>query len=336
MSALLKIEDLKTHFPLRAGIFSRIQGYVYALDGVSLELQKGETLGLVGESGCGKSTLGKTVLSLEKATEGKVLFEGTNVLDLPKGELKQTRREMQMVFQDPFSSLDPRMSIENIITEPLKLHNLGTVEERRNQAKELLAQVGLPESALIRYPHEFSGGQRQRIGIARALALKPKLIIADEPVAALDVSVQAQVLNLMNDLKKKFSLTYLFISHDLGVVRYFSDRIAVMYLGKIVELGSALSITDRGMHPYTKALTSAIPRSHPKDKKEREMLVGDVPSPISPPSGCSFHTRCPYVKDICKKREPQLQPYTDDQGEKHMVSCHFVEDLKRNDPKKGN
>jgi oligopeptide transport system ATP-binding protein len=330
MTTILNIENLKTYFPIRKGVFSKVVGNVHAVNGVSLEIKKGETLGLVGESGCGKSTLGKTILQLEKATSGSIKYSNTELIGLSQKELKPFRSNMQMVFQDPFSSLDPRMTIEKIIAEPLKLHNIGDKESHKKLACELLEKVGLSGSILHRYPHEFSGGQRQRIGIARALALKPEIIIADEPVAALDVSVQAQVLNLMNDLKKEFGLTYVFISHDLGVIKYFSDRIAVMYLGKIVELSTSENLYKHPIHPYTRALISSIPASDPEHKIERTPLKGDVPSPISPPPGCTFHTRCPFVKDICKTKIPELETF-DIEGTKHQAACHFSNDfLNRN------
>lgn len=324
MQRLLEIENLKTYFPIRKGIFSKVVGNVHAVNGVSLEINAGETLGLVGESGCGKSTLGKTILQLEKPTSGSIKFNGEELIGLPFKELKKVRANMQMVFQDPFSSLDPRMTIEQIIVEPLKLHGVGTKDSRRELAIELLNKVGLNETALYKYPHEFSGGQRQRVGIARALALKPSIIIADEPVAALDVSVQAQVLNLMNELKKEFGLTYIFISHDLGVIKYFSDKIAVMYLGKIVELSTSDNLYKHPVHPYTRALISSIPISDPSNRKERVPLEGDVPSPIAPPPGCSFHTRCPFAEDKCRKDIPELKTY-EFEDVKHQVACHFSE-----------
>lgn len=324
MTTLLEINKLKTFFPVKKGVFSKVVGHVHAVNDVSIEIQAGETLGLVGESGCGKSTLGKTILQLEKPTAGSIKFEGQEVIGLSFGELKKVRSNMQMIFQDPFSSLDPRMSIEKIIVEPMKLHGIGTERSRKEKAAELLVKVGLSDSILDKYPHEFSGGQRQRIGIARALALKPKLIIADEPVAALDVSVQAQVLNLMNKLQEEFGLTYLFISHDLGVIKYFSDKIAVMYLGRIVELADSNELYRRPVHPYTRALIASIPISDPAKRKKRVPLEGDVPSPINPPSGCAFHPRCPYAKDICKSDIPSLKSVSS-KDQKHQVACHFSE-----------
>lgn len=327
MTSLLEINDLKTYFPIKKGIFSKVVGNVHAVNGVSLDIKTGETLGLVGESGCGKSTLGKTILQLENPTAGSIKFKGNELIGLSAKDLKPVRANLQMVFQDPFSSLDPRMTIEQIIVEPMKLHKIGTKASRREIASELLSKVGLSDKVLDRYPHEFSGGQRQRVGIARALALKPDIIIADEPVAALDVSVQAQVLNLMNSLKKEFGLTYVFISHDLGVVKYFSDRIAVMYLGKIVELGTSEELYKNPLHPYTRALISSIPVSDPRDRKEKVPLEGDVPSPISPPSGCTFHTRCPFAKDKCKTDIPEIKTYADGDND-HQVACHFSDDFK--------
>lgn len=325
---ILQVENLKTFFPIKKGIFSRVAGHVHAVNDVTLSVKAGQTLGLVGESGCGKSTLGKTILQLEKPTSGKILFSGRRIDGLPFQELKSVRSDIQMIFQDPFSSLDPRMSVERIITEPLKLHGIGTAASRKKTATELLEKVGLKESALFRYPHEFSGGQRQRIGIARALALRPKVIIADEPVAALDVSVQAQVLNLMNDLKREFGLTYIFISHDLGVIKYFSDRIAVMYLGRIVESATAEDLYRDPRHPYTQALISSIPISDPRKRRARVPLTGDVPSPINPPGGCAFHTRCPYARDLCKKEIPVLTERKKAENP-HQVACHFSEEIRQ-------
>jgi oligopeptide transport system ATP-binding protein len=315
---LLEVKNLKTYFPVKKGILGREVARVHAVDDVSFSLTEGETLGLVGESGCGKSTLGRSLIQLDRPTSGEVFFEGQKINDLDFKSLKKVRAKLQMIFQDPFSSLDPRMSVERIVSEPLRLHRIGDAKSRLSTVKDLLKKVGLPESALTRYPHEFSGGQRQRIGIARSLALRPKLIIADEPVAALDVSVQAQVLNLMGDLKKEFGLTMVFISHDLGVIKYFCDKIAVMYLGKIVEYATSEDLYKNQIHPYTKALFSAIPVPDPTAKMDRVILKGDVPSPIQLPSGCRFHTRCPFVTDICKSTPPELTQVKPG----HFAACH--------------
>lgn len=323
---IMKVRDLKMHFPIRGGLFSRVVGNVYAVDGVSFDLYEGETLGIVGESGCGKSTLGRAMLRLYEPTSGQVEFDGEDLTEKPIKELKSVRRNLQMIFQDPFSSLDPRMSVERILTEPFRLHNVGQRKEQVAKAVELLKLVGLKEEDLKKYPHEFSGGQRQRIGIARALALNPKVVVADEPIAALDVSIQAQVLNLMARLKKQFNLTYVFISHDLSVVKYFSDRVAVMYLGKIVELTTAEKIYSKPMHPYTRALMSAILHADPSQKVQHEILEGDVPSPINPPSGCTFHTRCRYATDLCKQSIPTLTEKGTSE-ESHLVSCHLVDEI---------
>ena len=322
--AFLEVKDLKMHFPIHGGILGRQVAKVSAVDGVSLTLKKGETLGIVGESGCGKSTLGRAILRLYEPTAGSVSFQGQQILELTPEELKKTRRQMQMIFQDPFASLDPRMTIEKIVTEPYRLHPDGEKQKQQEKALELLKLVGLKAEDLKKYPHEFSGGQRQRIGIARAIALNPELIIADEPVAALDVSIQAQVLNLLNDLKKKFQLTYIFISHDLSVVKYFSDRVAVMYLGRVVEITSAKAIYAKPQHPYTRALMSAILDGDPSTHSQREILEGDVPSPVRPPSGCAFHPRCRYATDRCKQEAPVLREFSDSEGETHQVSCHRV------------
>lgn len=315
---LLEVKNLKTYFPVKKGLLGREVARVHAVDDISFTLNAGETLGLVGESGCGKSTLGRSLIQLDRPTSGEVFFEGQKINDLDFASLKKVRAGLQMIFQDPFSSLDPRMSVERIISEPLRLHRIGDKKSQTAIVKDLLKKVGLTESALNRYPHEFSGGQRQRIGIARSLALRPKLIIADEPVAALDVSVQAQVLNLLSDLKKEFGLTMVFISHDLGVIKYFCDRIAVMYLGKIVEYAGSDDLYKNQVHPYTRALFSAIPLPDPTAKLERIILKGDVPSPIHPPSGCRFHTRCPFVTDICKTAIPDLVEVKPG----HFAACH--------------
>ncbi len=318
---LLEVNNLKKYFPIKGGVFGRVVGNVKAVDGVSFYVNKAETLGLVGESGCGKTTTGKVVLRLEEATEGEILFEGRNILELGREEMRSLRREMQIIFQDPYSSLNPRMTVGNIIGEALEIHGLAKGKAKEKKVKELLETVGLTAHHMRRYPHEFSGGQRQRIGVARALAVDPKLIVCDEPVSALDVSIQAQVINLMEDLQKEFNLTYLFIAHDLGVVKHISDRIAVMYLGKIVELADKKALFKRPIHPYTQALLSAIPIPDPAIQREKIILKGDVPSPINPPSGCRFHTRCPYVMDICKTEEPEFV----DWGDKHFAACHLEE-----------
>lgn len=314
---LLDVRNLKKHFPIKGGILSKVVGYVYAVDGISFFLNKGETLGLVGESGCGKSTTGRLILRLIELTDGEVHFEGRNVSQVPKQEMRALRRDMQIIFQDPYASLNPRMTVGKIVGEPLKIHNVATGKARDERVAELLEKVGLHPEHSRRYPHEFSGGQRQRIGIARALALNPKLIVADEPVSALDVSIQAQVINLLEDLKHEFNLSYLFIAHDLSVVEYMSDRVAVMYLGKIVELASGDVLYRDPKHPYTQALLSAVPIPDPRNEKKRQILEGDVPSPINPPSGCHFHTRCIYRTDECSRFEPDFV----DVGDGHYVSC---------------
>lgn len=318
---LLEVKDLVKHFPIRQGvIFTKQVGAVQAVDGISFNVHKGETLGLVGESGCGKTTAGRVILRLIEATSGQVIFDGKNVPSLPKDELRELRREMQIIFQDPYGSLNPRMTVGDIIGEPLHIHKLAKGPDKEKRVREILEVVGLSAFHARRFPHEFSGGQRQRIGIARALAVDPRLIICDEPVSALDVSIQAQVINLLQDLQNEFGLTYLFIAHDLSVVKHISDRVAVMYLGKIVELTDKGELYRNPKHPYTQALLSAIPEADPTLKKERILLKGDVPSPINPPTGCRFHTRCPKVMDICKVQEPEFV----DSGGGHFVACHLV------------
>ncbi|MFH0976766.1 MAG: dipeptide ABC transporter ATP-binding protein [Spirochaetota bacterium] len=324
---LLLVKDLKMHFPVKGGIFYKQINTVKAVDGVSFNVKRGETIGLVGESGCGKTTVGRAILKLYNLTHGEVHFENKNISHLKPKDLRAARRDMQIIFQDPFESLNSRHTVGYIIEEPFIIHKIGTADERKEKALRLLAKVGLPESALTRYPHEFSGGQRQRIGIARAIALNPKLIICDEPVSALDVSIQSQILNLLLELQSELDLTYVFISHDLTVVKHVSDRIAVMYLGKIAELADADTIYSNPMHPYTMALISAIPRPDPLYKGQRIVLHGDVPSPVNPPSGCTFHTRCRYAKDICKNVIPVLEKYNKPGEEDHLVSCHFAGNL---------
>ncbi|MCY0878654.1 MAG: dipeptide ABC transporter ATP-binding protein [Firmicutes bacterium] len=316
---LLSVRNLTKYFPITGGLFSRTVGHVKAVDGVSFDIRRGETLGLVGESGCGKTTTGRAVLRLVEPTSGQVFFEGRDIVPLPKREMRALRREMQIVFQDPFGSLNPRMSVGEILEEPLIIHRVGNRQERQQRVRELLDVVGLASYHIRRYPHEFSGGQRQRIGIARALALNPKLVVADEPVSALDVSIQSQILNLMEDLQREFGLTYLFIAHGLNVIRHISDRVGVMYLGAMVEIADADEIYRQPLHPYTEALFSAIPIPNPTVKRERIILQGDVPSPVNPPSGCRFHTRCPIAQEQCRVERPALK----ESRPGHWVACHF-------------
>jgi oligopeptide/dipeptide ABC transporter ATP-binding protein len=315
---LLRVENLKKYFPIKGGITGKkTLEYVKAVDGISFDVKRGETFGIVGESGCGKSTAGRTILRMLEPTEGHIYFEGTDLASLNKTDMRKMRKNIQIIFQDPFASLNPRMRVFDIIEEPLINFGVKDQKERTKRVHEVADQVGLTLAQLKRLPHEFSGGQRQRIGIARALVSKPKLIIADEPVSALDVSIQSQVLNLMKDLQKEFGLTYIFISHDLSVVKHFCDRIGVMYLGKMVEITGKEKLYDHPLHPYSQALLSALPSAHPLLKKERIILTGDVPSPVNPPSGCSFHTRCPARMEICDKVEPLLLEAERD----HRVSC---------------
>jgi oligopeptide transport system ATP-binding protein len=323
--SLLEIRNLKKHFPVGEGLFSRNKGAVKAVDGVSLTVDEGETLGIVGESGCGKSTLGRTILRLIEPTSGEIYFQGKNLLAMSQRELRDTRRQMQIIFQDPYASLNPRMRVGDIVGEGLEIHKLAKGKAKRDRVIELLNQVGLREDHYNRYPHEFSGGQRQRIGIARALAVSPKFIVADEPVSSLDVSIQAQIINLLQELQEKMHLTYFFISHDLRVVEHISHRVAIMYLGKIVEIAKSETIYQDAKHPYTRALLSAVPMLDTSRKKERTILQGDVPSPVHPPSGCTFHPRCAYREAICDQIEPPL----DFAGNGHGVSCHVFGPVKR-------
>ncbi len=319
---LLEAKNLKMHFPIKAGVLKRTVGHVKAVDGVDLQVKKGETLGLVGESGCGKSTLARLILRLLEPTNGEVMFEGKDVLSMGRKEMLAVRRDMQIIFQDPYASLNPRMSVGSIVSEPLRTHKVGEAGDRKRRVRELLEIVGLNPEHVNRYPHEFSGGQRQRIGVARAIALNPKVIICDEPVSALDVSIQAQVVNLLEDLQKEFDLTYVFIAHDLSVVKHISDRVAVMYLGKIVEISDRKTLYDNPRHPYTNSLLSAIPIPDPEKERARRrvVLTGDVPSPANPPSGCHFHVRCPRAQEYCKDNEPDLAAHgkTD-----HQAACFF-------------
>jgi peptide/nickel transport system ATP-binding protein len=325
---LVELEDVKQYFPIKSGlVLDRHVGDVRAVDGVSLTIRRGETLGLVGESGCGKSTVGRTILRLYTPTAGRIVFDGRDITHLGEGELRPLRRRMQMVFQDPFASLNPRHSVGRIVGEPLRTHGLATRGEAAARVRDLLRTVGLPADAAKRYPHEFSGGQRQRIGLARALAVNPDFIVADEPVSALDVSIQAQMINLFEQLQEEFELTYLFIAHDLAVVRHISDRIAVMYLGTVVEVSPADELYDNPLHPYTISLLSAVPIPDPAVEKQREsiLLAGDVPSPVNPPSACRFHTRCPYVQPTrCREEVPPLRQLATG----HEVACHWAEEIK--------
>ena len=317
---LVVVKDLYKHFPVRGGILRKTIDWIKAVDGVGFTIREGETLGLVGESGCGKSTIGRTILHLHEPTSGDVEFDGQNIFSLTKNELKTMRRNMQIIFQDPYASLNPRMPISDSIMAGLKIHKIGTPNERSELVMDMLHRVGLEPYHAHRYPHEFSGGQRQRIGIARAIALRPKFIVCDEPVSALDVSIQSQILNLLQDLQDEFGLTYLFIAHNLSVVEHISDRVAVMYLGKIVELAPRLELFRNALHPYTQALMSAIPIPKPNLKRERTILKGEVPSPQNPPSGCHFHPRCPVAMDICAEEVPEFVEI----GPEHWVSCFQV------------
>lgn len=326
---ILKIENLKQYFPLRQGFFKRVVGYVKAVDDISFFIHKGETVGLVGESGCGKTTTGQCILKLITPTSGSIKYkkddEFIDILKVGPQKLNEIRKDIQIIFQDPVSSLDPRMTIKNIVAEPLVVHKIGNKKEQTEMIKDLLEKVGLREHHLNRYPHEFSGGQRQRIGIARALTLNPKIIVCDEPVSALDVSIQAQVINLLSDLQQEFGLTYLFIAHDLSVVEHISDRVMVMYLGKLVEVALADEIYQRPLHPYTEALLASIPEGDPRARRTRIRLEGTVPDPSNPPEGCNLHPRCRYARDICREKEPQLKLLDESSG--HFVSCHLAEEL---------
>lgn len=323
---LLQVKQLKQYFPIKGGFFGATVNHVKAVDDISFDVFEGETLSIVGESGCGKSTTGRSILRLEQPTDGEVLFENRNMTSLTRSELRRTRKDLQVIFQDPYASINPRQTVADVLMEALAIQNVVPKEQRRERAISLLETVGLAAYQIDRYPHEFSGGQRQRIGIARALAVNPKLIICDEAVSALDVSIQAQVINLLKQLQRDFKLTYIFISHDLGVVRHISDRIIVMYLGKIVEIADKKSLFEQPQHPYTQALLSSIPTLNPRAKTQRILLKGEVPSPIDPPQGCRFHTRCPYAQERCRQEEPKLEQM--EQSRKgHEVACHFAGNL---------
>jgi len=325
---LLEVKNLKKYFPIKRGVFRRQVGAVQAVDGLTFDIYKGETLGLVGESGCGKSTTGRTILQLLVPTAGQVFYAGKELTALSRSDMRKARRDMQMIFQDPYASLNPRMTVGSIVGEPLSIHNIGDSASRKERVQELLTLVGLNPYFVNRYPHEFSGGQRQRIGVARALATNPSFIVADEPISALDVSVQAQVVNLLDDLSRELGLTYLFIAHDLSMVRYISDRVAVMYLGRIVELSIRDEVFDNPLHPYTQALLSAIPIPDPakEDKRQRLILEGDVPSPANPPAGCRFHPRCSYATEICQEEDPEFRNLTVNDTD-HWVACHHAENF---------
>ena len=317
---ILETKNLKKYFPVKSGVFSRTINNVKAVDGVDLNIEKGTTLGLVGESGCGKSTFGKTIIKLLNPTEGQIVFNNSDITDFSTADVRPLRKNMQMIFQNPYGSLNPRMNVESLVTEGMDIHNLHKKQDRKDVAVDLLEKVGLEKYTLNKYPHEFSGGQRQRIAIARALAVKPLFIVCDEPVSALDVSVQAQIVNLLQSLQNEFDLTYLFISHDLRVVKHVSDMVAVMYLGKIVEIATSDEIYENPLHPYTKILISAIPDIKKSKENRKIMISGDVPNPIDPPSGCSFHPRCPIAEEKCRITTPELT----DKGSNHRVACHLV------------
>ncbi|SIT89021.1 peptide/nickel transport system ATP-binding protein/oligopeptide transport system ATP-binding protein [Edaphobacillus lindanitolerans] len=329
---LLVVDGLKQYFPIKGGFLGRTVNHVKAVDDISFTIHEGETVSIVGESGCGKSTTGRAILRLEEPTEGKVVFNGEDLTKLPKGEMRKHRKDLQIIFQDPYASINPRQTVSDVLNEAMEIQKVVPKKERRDRIIELLETVGLNAAQADRYPHEFSGGQRQRIGIARALSVNPKLIICDEAVSALDVSIQAQVLNLLDELQDEYNLTYLFISHDLGVVRHISDRVIVMYVGKIVEIGDKHSIFDNPKHPYTKALLSAIPVPDPDRERNHIVLRGDVPSPIDPPSGCRFHTRCPFAQEKCRVDVPELVRH-DGMQEGHEAACHFVEEIERGEVK---
>lgn len=323
---LMKVENLKKHFPIYKGVRRQQRGAVQAVDGLNFKIRRGETLGLVGESGCGKSTTGRLLLQLLRPTDGRVLMNDKDLAKLPQEELRQNRRQMQMIFQDPYASLNPRMTVADILIEPLNVHQIGDKASRRSRVKALLKMVGLDPAHADRYPHEFSGGQRQRIGIARALATEPAFIVADEPISALDVSIQAQIVNLMDELKQNLGLTYLFIAHDLAMVRYISDRVAVMYLGRMVELGDRDDVYERPLHPYTQGLLASIPLPDPEKeaRRKRTIIEGDVPNPANPPSGCRFHTRCPIATNICNHVDPEFLNLATPGNPDHFVACHHA------------
>ncbi|MED1600728.1 dipeptide ABC transporter ATP-binding protein [Alkalihalophilus marmarensis] len=329
---LLKVNDLKQYFPIKGGLLGRTVNHVKAVDGVSFTIYEGETVSIVGESGCGKSTTGRAILRLDEPTDGTVEFDGEDLLALNKSQMRKKRKDLQIIFQDPYASINPRQTVRQVLEEAMEIQNVIPREKRADRIKELMETVGLGAHQIDRFPHEFSGGQRQRIGIARALSVDPKLIICDEAVSALDVSIQAQVINLLKRLQREFQLTYLFISHDLGVVRHISDRVIVMYLGRIVEIGDKKSLFDNPQHPYTKALLSAIPVPNPERKKERIILKGDVPSPINPPQGCRFHTRCPFATEKCKTDTPELRA-ADYMKEGHQAACHYMEEIESGERK---
>ncbi len=323
---LLEVEGLRKWFPVHGGVFKSHVGDVKAVDGLTFKLRKGETLGLVGESGCGKSTTGRVILRLLEPTSGRIQFDGQDLVGLPPGEMRAMRKRMQMIFQDPYASLNPRMTVFSILEEPLLIHGLGDAKQRRDRIEYLMSVVGLRPDQILNYPHEFSGGQRQRIGIARSLAVEPDLIVCDEPVSALDVSIQAQVINLLKDLQKEFKLTYLFIAHDLSVVEHISDRVAVMYLGKMVELATSEDLYRAPRHPYTISLMSAVPTPDPRRKSKRVILGGEIPSPRNAPSGCRFHPRCPVATDLCSAEDPPFRNAAPEGADEHFVACHHLEE----------